>query len=66
MILKDVSAGTLESLLSFLYFGSVDVKQMDVQAFLSAGEMLEIKGLGEDAQRKISREIVSLEKYHII
>lgn len=45
LILKDMSARLVSNLLEFMYQGSVNVKQDELQAFMKIAETLQIKGL---------------------
>jgi hypothetical protein len=45
LILKDTSASLMENLLEFMYHGSVNVKQDDLEDLLKLAETLKIKGL---------------------
>lgn len=45
LILKDMKAALVANLLQFMYQGSVNVKQDELQAFMKIAETLQIKGL---------------------
>ncbi|CRK93312.1 CLUMA_CG006853, isoform C [Clunio marinus] len=45
IILKDVSYSIMSELLQFMYQGEVNVKQAELQSFMSIAESLQIKGL---------------------
>ena len=45
VILKDVSFSIMSELLQFIYQGEVNVKQTELQSFMSIAESLQIKGL---------------------
>lgn len=45
VILKDVSYSIMSELLQFMYQGEVNVKQAELQSFMSIAESLQIKGL---------------------
>ncbi|KAG5675392.1 hypothetical protein PVAND_005300 [Polypedilum vanderplanki] len=45
IILKDVTYSIMSELLQFMYQGEVNVKQAELQAFMSIAESLQIKGL---------------------
>lgn len=45
LILKDMKAKLVANLLEFMYQGSVNVKQEELQAFMKIAETLQIKGL---------------------
>jgi len=52
--MKGVKATQLELILKFMYFGQVDVPQMDVSSFLEIATELKIKGLTEKTGKKKS------------
>lgn len=45
VILKDVTYSIMSELLQFMYQGEVNVKQAELQSFMSIAESLQIKGL---------------------
>lgn len=45
VILKDVTHSIMSELLQFMYQGEVNVKQAELQSFMSIAESLQIKGL---------------------
>jgi BTB/POZ domain len=51
IILKDMSAKLVCNLLEFMYKGSVNVKQVDLQAFMKIAEALQIKGLTNSSKK---------------
>lgn len=50
LILNDMSATLVSNLLEFMYQGSVNVKQDELQAFMKLAETLQIKGLTTSTQ----------------
>lgn len=51
LILKDMSAKLVSNLLEFMYQGSVNVKQVELQAFMKIAETLQIKGLTTSSKK---------------
>lgn len=51
IILKDMSAKLVSNLLEFMYQGSVNVKQVELQAFMKIAETLQIKGLTTSSKK---------------
>ncbi|KAL7040829.1 hypothetical protein ACKWTF_000532 [Chironomus riparius] len=49
IILKDVTFSIMSELLQFMYQGEVNVKQAELQAFMSIAESLQIKGLATNS-----------------
>lgn len=49
VILKDVTYSIMSELLQFMYQGEVNVKQSELQAFMSIAETLQIKGLATNS-----------------
>ena len=56
--LKGVSGSHMQSVLQFMYEGSVNIAQEDLDGFLSLAQELQIKGLtqNEAAEREVSRK----------
>lgn len=52
LILKDVKAKLVANLLEFMYQGSVNVKQEELQAFMKIAETLQIKGLTSSSTKE--------------
>ncbi len=50
VVLKEISAVNLDSLLQFLYLGRVSVEQTRLESFLQAAEALRIRGLVNEGQ----------------
>lgn len=55
LILKDMSAALVSTLLEFMYQGSVNVKQDELQAFMKIAETLQIKGLTTTTTKDLSK-----------
>ncbi|XP_047479922.1 uncharacterized protein LOC125032708 isoform X2 [Penaeus chinensis] len=51
IFMRDVRAGDLEALLSFMYRGEINVHQQDLASFLKTAESLQIKGLSDSSER---------------
>ncbi|XP_071531209.1 uncharacterized protein [Panulirus ornatus] len=51
IFMRDVRAGDLEALLSFMYRGEINVHQHDLSSFLKTAESLQIKGLSDSSER---------------
>ena len=51
IILKDMSSKLVSNLLEFMYQGSVNVKQVELQAFMKIAETLQIKGLTTSSKK---------------
>lgn len=51
IILKDMSGKLVSNLLEFMYQGSVNVKQVELQAFMKIAETLHIKGLTTSSKK---------------
>ncbi|XP_042211330.1 uncharacterized protein LOC121858769 [Homarus americanus] len=51
IFMRDVRAGDLEALLSFMYRGEINVHQHDLSSFLKTAECLQIKGLSDSSER---------------
>lgn len=49
VILKDVTYSIMSELLQFMYQGEVNVKQAELQSFMSIAESLQIKGLATNS-----------------
>lgn len=65
IILKDMSAKLVSNLLEFMYQGSVNVKQVELQAFMKIAETLQIKGLTTSSKKskaEVCTEIKSEEQ----
>ncbi|CAG9801942.1 unnamed protein product [Chironomus riparius] len=54
IILKDMSSKLVSNLLEFMYQGSVNVKQVELQAFMKIAETLQIKGLTTSSKKSKS------------
>ena len=48
MVLKDIKAPVISSLIQFIYHGATDVPQEQLNDFLDAAQALEIKGLADE------------------
>lgn len=55
IILKDMNAKLVSNLLEFMYIGSVNVKQSELQAFMKIAETLQIKGLTTTNTKELRR-----------
>ncbi|XP_066963300.1 protein abrupt-like isoform X1 [Macrobrachium rosenbergii] len=51
IFMRDVRAGDMEALLSFMYRGEINVHQQDLASFLKTAECLHIKGLSDSSER---------------
>ena len=58
IILKDVTANILSSLIDFIYHGAADVPQDSINEFLKTAQSLDIKGLAE-GDKKVNNHISS-------
>lgn len=58
IILKDMSSKLMANLLEFMYQGSVNVKQTELQAFMKIAETLQIKGLTTTSPKKSPKESI--------
>lgn len=54
IILKDMKARLVKLVIQFMYQGSVNVKQSELQAFMKIAETLQIKGLTTNIKEKNS------------
>jgi hypothetical protein len=55
---KDMKASLVEHLLEFMYKGNVNVKQIELQAFMKIAEHLQVKGLTtKEAKKKSAAEV---------
>ncbi|CAL4066349.1 unnamed protein product [Meganyctiphanes norvegica] len=64
VFMRDVRARDLESLLSFMYRGEINVHQHDLASFLKTAESLQIKGLSDSSERhkETSKILEAMEK----
>lgn len=51
IILNDMSAKLVTNLLEFMYQGSVNIKQVELQAFMKIAEALQVKGLTTSSKK---------------
>ena len=56
LYLKGVKFNDLQSILTFMYHGEVNVAQEDLNSFLSVAEDLRIKGLTQNSSKQEKRE----------
>lgn len=57
VILKDVTYSIMSELLQFMYQGEVNVKQSELQAFMTIAENLQIKGLATNSNSNVSNNV---------
>lgn len=62
VLILDCSAALMSSLLEFIYLGSVNVKQENLQDFMAVAEKLKIKGLTASTRQINAVEINSLKE----
>lgn len=64
IFMRDVRAGDLDALLTFMYRGEINVHQQDLAPFLKTAESLQIKGLSDssDKPRDTSKILEAMEK----
>lgn len=59
IVLKDCSSKLVNNLLEFMYLGSVNVKQIELQAFMKIAETLQIKGLTTNPHATLPKKLIT-------